>query len=116
MNPIASKSRTAKTYFGKTIKIQKSSPKDDGIFAGLDRDVFDHADPSEYMKKFSKGMSRELIAVISKDKNEPEWMMALRLKAYELFLQKPVPTWGADLTALNFDEICFFAKAADKKG
>ena len=53
---------------------------------------------------------------ISKDKNEPDWMLAHRLRAFDHFNNMPMPTWGPDLSVLNFDEICFFAKAADKKG
>jgi len=68
------------------------------------------------MKKFRRGLSRELIEAISKDKNEPKWMLEHRLKSYELFLKMPMPKWGPDLSALDFDDICFFAKAADKKG
>lgn len=86
------------------------------IFAGLNRAAFDHADPTRYMARFKKGISAELVKIISKDKNEPKWMLENRLKAYELFTHMPLPTWGPDLSALNFDEICFFAKAADKKG
>jgi Fe-S cluster assembly protein SufB len=93
--------------------IKPSSPTP---FDHLTRETFDHHDPSGYMKKFSKGLTRELVEVISKDKNEPQWMLDYRLKAYDHFLKMSMPTWGPDLSALDFDEICFFAKAADKKG
>ncbi|MCH8022769.1 MAG: Fe-S cluster assembly protein SufB [Thaumarchaeota archaeon] len=90
--------------------------QEEGIFAGLNRDTFDHTDPADYMKKFKKGISSELVAYISKDKDEPEWMLHHRMKAYEYFTRIAMPKWGPSLDALNFDEICFFAKAADKKG
>ena len=38
------------------------------------------------------------------------------MKAYEYFTRIPLPNWGPSLDKLDFDEICFFAKAADKKG
>ncbi len=95
---------------------QTEGEMDEPIFAGLDRDTFDHADPAEYMKKFSKGISRELVEAISKDKGEPDWMLEHRLKSLEIFEKKASPAWGPDLSALDFDEICFFAKAADKEG
>lgn len=97
-------------------KTKGDAKKDDGIFAGLNREAFDHSDPSGYMSAFKKGISSKLVAAISKDKDEPIWMLDHRQKAYELFKSAPLPTWGPDLSALNFDEICFFAKAADKKG
>jgi Fe-S cluster assembly protein SufB len=85
-------------------------------FENLNRETFDHHDPSGYMKKFRKGLSRELVEAISQDKNEPAWMLEHRLKAYDHFLKMAMPKWGPSLKALDFDEICFFAKAADKKG
>lgn len=95
---------------------KKSEEQKEGIFAGLNRDTFDHHDPAEYMKKFSKGISPELIQAIAEDKDEPGWMRQHRLKAYGHFMEMDLPKWGPDLSFLNFDEICFFAKAADKKG
>jgi len=96
--------------------LKKKAQKKEPIFANLSRDTFDHKNPSDYMKKFSKGITRELAEYISKDKNEPKWMREHRLKAYDYFMSIPMPSWGPDLSALKFDEICFFAKAADKKG
>ena len=43
-------------------------------------------------------------------------MRELRLKALDVFWQKPTPTWGGDLAELNFDEIHYFMKAADRQG
>ncbi|MCK5611703.1 Fe-S cluster assembly protein SufB [Candidatus Pacearchaeota archaeon] len=86
------------------------------MFAGLSREIFDSKNNQDYIKKFSKGINRELVEFISKDKNEPDWMLAHRLRAFDHFNNMPMPTWGPDLSVLNFDEICFFAKAADKKG
>ena len=98
----------------------QTTPQDiaeaEGIFASLNRGTFDHADPSEYIKKFKKGITAELVAYISKDKDEPDWMLHKRIKAYEYFTRIPLPNWGPKIDHLNFDEICFFAKAADKKG
>ena len=90
--------------------------KSQGIFAGINRKTFDHHDPTGYMKKFGKGHSEELVRVISADKSEPPWMLEHRLKSYQHFLKSPLPSWGPDLTKLDLNEICYFAKAADKKG
>ena len=89
---------------------------DERIFSGLNRDTFDHHDSSDYLKKFKKGVSKALIQTISHDKTEPLWMLEHRLKSFEIFKKKQLPTWGPDLSVLDFKEICFFAKAADKKG
>ncbi|MBI2145144.1 Fe-S cluster assembly protein SufB [Candidatus Woesearchaeota archaeon] len=65
--------------------------------------------PENYLVK-EKGLSEEVIRAISRDKNEPEWMLAKRLQAYELFKKTPVPTWGLDLSDIDFDEIVYYAR------
>jgi len=62
-----------------------------------------------------KGLSRELVEEISRTKQEPQWMLDLRLKAFEAFLSKPVPTWGPDLSELNFDELTYYTKPNERK-
>lgn len=62
-----------------------------------------------------RGLSREIVELISREKNEPDWMREKRLRAYEIFLEKKMPTWGADLSGLNFDEITFYLKADSGK-
>ncbi len=84
---------------------------DPAIFSGLSRDVFDGANPAPYAEGKKRGLSEALIREISSDKNEPEWMLAHRLESYKIFLQKPLPTWGADLSGLHFDEILFYARS-----
>jgi len=98
------------------IKTPENIKEVEGIFAGLNRDAFDHNDPANYMSAFKKGISPQLVAQIAKDKDEPEWMVHIRMKAYEYFTRIPLPNWGPSLNKLNFDEICFFAKATNKKG
>ena len=65
--------------------------------------------PENYLVK-EKGLSEEVIRVISKDKNEPEWMLKKRLDAYEWFKKTPLPNWGLDLSEINFDELVYYAK------
>src|SRR3712207_7325993 len=52
----------------------------------------------------SRGISREVVEEMSRIKNEPDWMLQRRLKSYEIFERKPVPTWGVDLSGLNRSE------------
>ncbi|MSZ57349.1 MAG: Fe-S cluster assembly protein SufB, partial [Actinobacteria bacterium] len=40
-----------------------------------------------------RGLSEEVVRNISALKNEPEWMLDLRLKGLRLFGKKPMPTW-----------------------
>ena len=57
-----------------------------------------------------KGLNEDVIRLISKDKNEPEWMLKKRLEAYEWFKKTPVPKWGLDLSGINFDDIVYYAR------
>jgi Fe-S cluster assembly protein SufB len=48
-------------------------------------------------------------------KGEPQWMRDFRLKALDIFLKKPLPTWGGDLTGIDFDDIFYYVKATDRQ-
>ena len=69
---------------------------------------FSYPDDSVY--KSPKGLSEEVIRQISAFKEEPEWMLEFRLKAYRHFIERPMPTWGPDLSGLNLDEIVFYPR------
>ena len=73
-------------------------------------------DPEQYVFKARKGLDREVVEQISWIKNEPDWMREFRLKALEYFQRRPMPTWGADLSELNFDEIVYYIKPTERKG
>ena len=80
------------------------------IFSGLSREIFDTANPSPYTDGVKKGVSEELVRQISVDKNEPAWMLENRLNALKIFREKPLPTWGADLSKLDLDNIIYYAR------
>ena len=61
-----------------------------------------------------KGLNREVVKFISKAKNEPDWMIDLRLKAYDSFLNIDNPTWGPDLSGIDFDEYVYYIKSTEK--
>ncbi len=58
-----------------------------------------------------KGLSEDVIRFISKAKNEPEWMLDFRLRAYENFLKLENPKWGPDLSGIDFDEYTYYIKS-----
>ncbi len=66
--------------------------------------------PNNYEFRAEKGLTKQTVTQISLMKNEPEWMLEFRLKAYDIFLQKPMPTWGGDLSKINFDDIYYYIK------
>jgi Fe-S cluster assembly protein SufB len=61
-----------------------------------------------------KGLSREVVEGISRFKDEPEWMLNMRLKAYRHFEARPVPQWGADLSGIDFQDIYYYIAPTDK--
>lgn len=61
-----------------------------------------------------KGISEEVVRQISAYKKEPEWMTDIRVKAYREFAKRPNPTWGPDLSFINFDEFRYFIKASER--
>ncbi len=63
-----------------------------------------------------RGLTRRVVEEISYQKNEPKWMRDFRLEAYEIFMSKPMPTWGPDLSRLNFDEIVYYIKPTERQG
>ena len=63
-----------------------------------------------YCMQLDNGLSVEVVKSISEYKNEPQWMLDIRLKAYNHFLSRPMPEWGNTdkLNSLDFDKICYF--------
>jgi Fe-S cluster assembly protein SufB len=69
----------------------------------------------DYFFKSGRGLSPELVAAISEHKNEPEWMRKYRLKSLEYFLARPLPTWGGDVTGIDFDNIFYYIRPTEKQ-
>ncbi|KKS17351.1 MAG: FeS assembly protein SufB, Fe-S cluster assembly protein SufB [candidate division WWE3 bacterium GW2011_GWC1_41_7] len=65
--------------------------------------------------KAQKGLNEGIVSQISRMKNEPEWMHEFRHKAYRIFKEKPTPTWGGDLSKINYDEIYYYIKPTEKE-
>lgn len=70
--------------------------------------------PQNYVFKAKKGLSEDIVRNISFMKQEPPWMMELRLKAYHIFRQKPMPAWGVDLSKIDFDNIYYYIRSTEK--
>ncbi len=85
--------------------------------AGVKEDYkYGWAMPEKYAFKSEKGLNHEVIDQISDMKNEPDWMREFRHKALDVFLSRPTPTWGADLSTIDFDDIYYYIKPAEKQG
>jgi Fe-S cluster assembly protein SufB len=71
---------------------------------------------ASYSFKSRKGLDRDIVCQISEMKGEPDWMRAFRLKALDVFWQKPTPQWGGDLNSLDFGDIYYYVKASERQG
>ena len=73
------------------------------------KNIIDTADDIRY-ELHLQGLNKDNIAAISRDIGEPGWMLEHRLKSFDIFEDKPMPTWGPDLSRLVLDEIVYYAK------
>ncbi|MBK5239386.1 MAG: Fe-S cluster assembly protein SufB, partial [Actinomycetales bacterium] len=62
-----------------------------------------------------RGINEDVVTDISNLKSEPQWMLDARLKAYKMFLRKPMPKWGADISGIDFDNIKYFVRSTEKQ-
>ncbi len=72
--------------------------------------------PEDYTFKSRKGLDREIVQEISYLKGEPDWMRDFRLHALEVFEGKPVPTWGANILGMDFNDFYYYVRASDQEG
>ena len=79
------------------------------------REMFDHHNKEKNIFKSSPGLTEELVKKISRDKNEPKWMLQKRLKGLELFNQTLIPKWGPDLSKLDLNQISYYIKPDAKR-
>ncbi|MGL5858646.1 MAG: Fe-S cluster assembly protein SufB [Angustibacter sp.] len=81
----------------------------------LGRYQFGWADSDAAGATARRGLSQDVVDDISGRKNEPEWMLQMRRKALRLFGKKPMPSWGSDLSGIDFDNIKYFVKSTEKQ-
>ncbi|MFW6188462.1 MAG: Fe-S cluster assembly protein SufB [Actinomycetota bacterium] len=82
---------------------------------GLGRYQYGWADPDVAGAAAKRGVDEDVVREISARKGEPEWMLEARLKGLRLFQKKPMPTWGADLSDINFDNIKYFVRSTEQQ-
>ncbi len=82
---------------------------------GIGSYQFGWHDTDEAGATAQRGLSEAVVRDISGKKNEPQWMLDLRLKGLKLFGKKPMPTWGADLSTIDFDNIKYFVRSSEKQ-
>jgi Fe-S cluster assembly protein SufB len=83
------------------------------VLEGIGQYKFGFHDAENYVFRSQRGLSREVVENISSMKGEPQWMLDFRLKALAHFLARPMPTWGADISGLNLDNIFYYVKPTE---
>ena len=83
--------------------------------AGLGRYEYGWADADVAGASARRGLSEAVVQDISRLKDEDQWMLDLRLKGLKLFGRKPMPSWGSDLTGIDFDNIKYFVRSTEKQ-
>ncbi|MBS4534854.1 Fe-S cluster assembly protein SufB [Clostridium sp. D2Q-14] len=78
--------------------------------ADIQRGIYDQKNEFKYKYKSEKGLTSKIVKEISREKNEPQWMLDFRLKSLEIYNSKPVPTWGPDLSDLDIDNIVHYIR------
>jgi len=68
-----------------------------------------------YVFKPKKGLNEDIVREMSWMKGEPQWMTDRRLKALRYFQRRPMPTWGGDMSGIDFDNIFYYIKPIDKQ-
>jgi Fe-S cluster assembly protein SufB len=90
----------------------------DNVVLGVDLGEYKYGfrDEENYVFKSRKGLDHEIVDEISWMKGEPDWMRALRHKSLDIFFAKPVPTWGGDLSRLDYDDLYYYIKPVEAQG
>src|SRR6187549_764737 len=90
-----------------------------------DQKILDEVTSSEYKWGFvsdiesdnaPKGFSEDIVRFISKKKNEPEWLLEWRLKAYRHWLTMEEPKWpNVNYPKIDFQDIIYYSAPKPKK-
>src|SRR3954468_12428696 len=82
---------------------------------GIGRYEYGGADSDLAGASARRGLNEAVVRDISAKKGEPQWMLDLRLKGLKLFGRKPMPSWGAELGTIDFDNIKYFVRSTEKQ-
>lgn len=91
-----------------------SKDKNQDIIANQEDYKYDFKDEDVTVFNTGKGLTEDIVRQISKAKNEPDWMLEIRLKAYKKFLELPLPKFGPDLSKIDFNDFTYFKRPSTK--
>ncbi len=87
----------------------------DTALEGMGNYEFGWSDKSDAGANARRGINEDVVRDISSKKDEPKWMLDLRLKSLAMFMKKPMPNFGADLSGIDFDNIKYFVRSTEKQ-
>jgi Fe-S cluster assembly protein SufB len=85
------------------------------VLEGIGDYKYGFSDPDTFVFRSRKGLDDKVVKQISSMKGEPQWMLDFRLKALKHFEQRPMPTWGGDLSNLTLGDMYYYVKPSDKE-
>ena len=66
-------------------------------------------------EEFPKGLNEDIVRLISKKKEEPEWLLEYRLKAFRLWKTMPEPNWAKlDIPKIDFEDLYYYSAPKKK--
>ena len=71
------------------------------------------SDEEDYVFKPKRGLNTDIVQEMSWMKSEPEWMRNFRLKSLSRFEKRPMPSWGGDMSGIDFDNIYYYIKPTE---
>lgn len=75
---------------------------------------FGFKDPDTSVFRTEAGLNEHVVRQISEMKGEPQWMLDYRLKSLAHFQQRPMPTWGPDVSDLDLEQLVYYVRPAEK--
>jgi Fe-S cluster assembly protein SufB len=79
------------------------------------RDQFAFHDDIVYLAETKRGLTRATVEEISRFKDEPEWMLQFRLRAFDHFQRRAMPAWAEGLDRIDFDKIVYYRKPSERE-
>jgi len=76
------------------------------------------SDPDTSVMRFDRGLNEEVVRSLSRLKREPDWMTQFRLRAFDFFRRRPMPSWGNQkvFSEIDFDAITYYVKPSERQG
>ena len=92
----------------------KLTSEDEAVLSSQDDYKYGFHDDVKSIIDTGKGISEEVVRQISAYKHEPEWMTQKRVDAYHIFMKKPMPKWGPDLSEIDFQDFTYYRKVSQE--